>query len=137
MSKLEIVKTVIASWKQKDVDAVLDLVSDDIAFFYAIGREPVRGKEEMRALLGRLKDHQQDLDWRIKNSAATDNLVMIEGVDEYTNPAGIKIQTPHMTVFEFDGDKIIGWRDYFDFGQLMALEQGEAPSEHVQALIQA
>ncbi len=109
MSHLRTVQSVINAWKNKDIETVLSHVSDDIVFFYAIGEKPVRGKTEMRALLSRLKDHQQDLNWRIKNSAETGNMVMTEGVDEYTNPAGLRVQTPHMTAFEFTDGKISGW----------------------------
>jgi len=135
MSKLDIVKAIIAAWSNKDVEAVLELITEDIVFFYAIGRAPARGKVEMRALLEQLKGHQSDLNWQIKNAAETGNVVMIEAVDQYTNPSGIIVQTPHMTTFEFDGDLICGWRDYFDFSQLMRLEQGEAPDPNIMALI--
>jgi len=135
MSQLETVQSVINAWKKKDVETVLSHVSDDIVFFYAIGETPARGKAEMRALLSRLKDHQQDLNWRIKNSAETGNMVMTEGVDEYTNPAGLRVQTPHMTAFEFTNGKISGWRDYFDFGVLKMQEGGQPLPDNVKALI--
>ena len=68
MAKLDIVTSVIEAWRRKDVEAVLEHAADDIVFFYAIGERPARGKQEMRALLGRLKNHQNNLNWRIKNA---------------------------------------------------------------------
>ena len=61
MSKLDTVKAIITAWSNKDIEAVIDFVSDDITFFYAIGRAPARGKVEMQALLEQLKGHQSDL----------------------------------------------------------------------------
>lgn len=137
MTQLETVKALIDDWKRKDIESVLSRVSDDIVFFYAIGEAPVEGKPALRALLGRLKDHQNDLNWRIKRSAESGNMVMTEGVDEYTNPAGTKIETPHMTAFEFSDGKISGWRDYFDFGLLKRLEDGADMPAPVRALIES
>ena len=135
MAQLDTVKTLIEDWKRKDIVAVLEHVNEDIVFFYAIGEAPIRGKTALRALLERLKGHQSNLSWRIKTSAETGNMVMIEGVDEYTNPAGLIVRTPHMTAFEFNNGKISGWRDYFDFGVLKQQEGGGELPEHVEGLI--
>lgn len=136
MSNLQTVENLVEDWKRKDIEAVLSHVSDDIVFFYAIGEAPVRGKAELQALLTRLKGHQHNLNWRIKNSTETGNMVMTEAVDDYTNPAGTRVQTPHMTVFEFKDGKITGWRDYFDFGLLKRLETGADMPDAVKTLIE-
>lgn len=134
MTHLTTLKSLIADWKRKDVEAVLSHVSEDIVYYYAVGEAPVRGAAAMRGFLERIKDHQKDTNWIIKRHAENGDMIMTEGVDEYTNPAGLRIRTPHMTVWEFTDGKISGWRDYFDFGLLKRMEGGETPSEHVESL---
>jgi limonene-1,2-epoxide hydrolase len=40
---------------------------------------------------------------------------MIEGYEEYTDTrTGKRIAHPYMGIFEFRGDKVAKWRDYFE-----------------------
>ena len=135
MTHLDTINDLIADWTQRDVDAVVDRVADNITFYYAAGQAPIVGKASFRKFLSGMKDQQKDLDWRIKRSAETDDFIMTEGVDDYINAAGHHVQTPHMTIFEFTDGKISGWRDYFNFGLLMRTEKGEPLSEHALSLI--
>ena len=134
MTHLETLNALINDWKRKDIDAVLSHLSDDLVYYYAVGEAPIKGLGAMRGFLTRIKDHQNNTNWSIKRHAQADDMIMTEGVDEYTNPAGLHIQTPHMTVWEFTDGKISGWRDYFDYGLLKRMEGGEPASEHVLSL---
>lgn len=135
MTNFETLNALISDWKRKDIDGVLSHLSDDLVYYYAIGEAPVHGKAAMRGFLTRIKDHQNNTNWMIKRHAENGDMIMTEGVDEYTNPAGLNIQTPHMTVWEFEDGKISGWRDYFDFGLLKRMEGGAELPEHVASLI--
>lgn len=137
MTHLETIETLIEDWKRKDVDAVLAHLSNDITYYYAIGEAPVIGKDAMRAFLNRIKTHQNQPAWRIKNSAETETMVLIEAIDDYVNPDGIRVQTPHMTVYEFTNGKISAWRDYFDFGLLKRIESGAPAPDHLKSLLDA
>lgn len=135
MTNFETLQTLISDWKRKDIDAVLSHLSDELIYYYAIGEAPIHGKAAMRGFLERIKDHQNDTNWIIKRRAENGDMIMTEGVDEYINPTGLKIQTPHMTVWEFTDGKISGWRDYFDFGWLKRMEGGEVMPDAIQSLV--
>ena len=48
------------------------------------------------------------------HTSSNGNIVMNERIDTMTGPDGKQMVIPVMGVFEIEGDKIVGWRDYFD-----------------------
>lgn len=137
-TKITIIEAALAAWGRHDIDELLAHVSDDIEWHYQVGSKPVVGRAKMRKLLERLKDHQLDSQWRlVRHAEAADGSVLIEAVDDYRNPAGHRVQVPYMGVYEFDGAKIVAWRDYVDLGLMTAAEHGEPTPEWLAALITA
>jgi len=53
--------------------------------------------------------------WRIDRAAEGADFLMVEGYEEYTDTrSGKRIAHPYMGIFEFRGDKVAKWRDYFE-----------------------
>lgn len=129
-------KTVINAWMRKDVDAVINMLDDDIVWHYAAAiAPPARGKAEARAFLDRFGPGVLDVRWRIFEHAETADRLFVEGVDEYTTPDGAEVAAPYAGVIEFKGDKIVGWRDYIDRAVVDAMKAGNPYPAHVKELI--
>ncbi len=123
--KIDVVKAAMGAWGRHDIDELLTHIHPDIEWHYQVGSRPVNGLDGMRKMLERLKDHQLNSRWRVVRHAETDDTVFIEAVDDYTNPAGSRVQAPYMGVYEFEGMLIKAWRDYVDLGLIMKGESGE------------
>ena len=127
-SRFEQFKTVIEFWKNKDIDAVIDAMSDDIVWHYAAAiAPPVRGKDEARAFLERFGGAIE--------TAETADRLFVEGVDEYVTKDGVAVAAPYAGVIEYSGDKISGWRDYVDSGVMSHMKAGNPYPEQVKELI--
>ena len=126
---------IVAAWKQGDVEGVLAHLAEDVEFIYAIGQRPLQGKAIVRKLLTALSDQQNDVRWRHVHRAIAGNVVFAEGIDDYVNGEGVRIQHPFVTVFEFEGDLVRRWRDYYDQATLQRLEKGEPLSEWAAPLV--
>ena len=133
--RIDVIKAVMGAWARHDIDELLGHIAEDIEWHYQVGSRPVIGRDNMRKMLMRLKDHQLDSKWRLVRHAESDDSVMIEAVDDYRNPDGHRVQAPYMGVYEFDGDKIVAWRDYVDLGLLMKGEAGEPLEEWLVPLV--
>ncbi len=131
-----ILRQVISAWQAKDIDGVLAHMHDDIVWHYAAAAHPpVRGKAAARKLLGRFQTDMHGIKWRIFAHAESGDRLFIEGVDDYTTANGHRVAAPYAGVLEFDGDLIIGWRDYVDMGVLAEQKAGQPPSSQVQDLL--
>ncbi|PQA85982.1 nuclear transport factor 2 family protein [Hyphococcus luteus] len=135
MSNYRQVEGIIDAWRRKDIDAVLNHVDEDVEYHYLVGVQPLRGKDEMRALLEKFGAGQSEIRWRIVNAVENGDMVMVEGVDDYVDARGRRIQTPYMGVFEFENGKVRRWRDYLDPALVKKDKAGEAQAEWVKALI--
>jgi len=135
MSKLKIVEAIIDSWRKMNLDAVLEHVADDIEYHFLVGQKPLCGKPEMRAFLENFGAGQTEIRWRIINAAEADNLLMVEGVDDYVDSKGRRIQTPYMGVFEFENDRVRRWRDYLDPSLVKVDKAGGEHPEWVKELV--
>lgn len=119
----------MSAWQDREIEPVLAQLSNDVEFTFAIGKRPLVGKDRVRSMLEFLQSHQRDVKWRTVFRAQTGNVVFVEGIDDYINPDGHHVLTPHVSIFEFDGDKINRWRDYYDQRQLESAEAGEPISQ--------
>lgn len=133
--QLQRVQQVIDAWKQLDVDAVLECLTDDIEYHYLVGQRPLVGKEWVRRFLEKFGDGQSDIKWRIANHASNGDLLMVEGIDDYIDADGNRIRTPYMGVFEFRDGKICRWRDYVDTSLIQMAKNGEAFPEWLEKLV--
>jgi len=123
---IEIVNRLIDAWKQGDIEGVLSCLTDDIEYHYVVGARPLIGREWVRRFLDKFGAGQTDIRWRIVNHASSGDKLLVEGVDDYMDAAGVRIQTPYMGIFEIRDGKIRRWRDYVDTGLINTAKSGEA-----------
>lgn len=135
--KIDVLKSVIKHWSERqDIDAVLEHLSDDLVWhFSAVTQPPVHGKAGARQFLEGFKKRVANPRWRIFRYAETDTALFVEGVDEFETPDGTTVTIPYMGVLDFDGDLIVGWRDYFDRGIADAGAAGKGLPDHCADLV--
>ncbi|MFV3077216.1 nuclear transport factor 2 family protein [Niveispirillum fermenti] len=129
-------KAVIADWKRQDIDAVLARLHDDIVWHFAAAVvPPLRGKAAARAFLEKFSQEVAEVRWRLFHAAEQGDRLFVEGVDEFVRADGRKVAVPYAGIMEFDGDLIIGWRDYIDRSVIEAMRRGEPYPPQVVELI--
>lgn len=132
---IETIEGLIACWARRDLEAVLDLLSEDVVYHYHVGSRPLRGKARVRRFLEKFGGGQKDIRWRIVNHAQSGDVLLVEGVDDHVDAEGRRIQTPYMGVFEFEGGKIARWRDYLDAKLIAQAKAGEPMPEWLEELV--
>jgi len=116
--KIQIVNQIRKASLEKDHESFLSHLSDDIEYHYHMSSRPLIGKEWVQKFLSKYDSITADVVWRIDRYAEVDNCLLLEGYEEYTDlRSGERIAHPYMGVFEFDGDKVTKWRDYFEMNQ--------------------
>jgi limonene-1,2-epoxide hydrolase len=107
------VRNFIAAQEARDIDATLALMTPD-ASYINVGLSEAKGREAIRAMLAPFLLSATAVRWTITHIAETeDGTVLTERVDVFV--IGDKtLSVPVMGVFEFDGELISAWRDYFD-----------------------
>ncbi len=126
---------VIDAWKRKDVDFIINSMTDDIVWHYAAAiAPPARGKAECRAFIEKFGANIGAVRWRIFEHAETADRLFAEGVDEYDTLDGHTIKAPYAGIIEFRGDLISGWRDYVDRSVIEAQKRGEPATAQVNEL---
>jgi limonene-1,2-epoxide hydrolase len=135
-SRIDVVRAVMEAWGRHDIDGVLAHMAPDIEWHYQVGSRPVRGVEPMRKVLEKLQHQQHDSRWRLVRHAESDDAVLLEGVEDYVNPDGHRVQAPYMGVYEFDGLIVTAWRDYVDLGLMRMGEAGEPLAEWLVPLVE-
>ena len=133
--KLAILQSLIACWSEGDIDGVLGHLSEDIVWHYAAGAvPPLRGKAKARRFMENYKAQINHVRWRLFDFAETGNRLFVEGVDEVHQRDGMTLVGPYAGVLDFDGDLIVGWRDYVDTALLDAQRKGGGTPDWVTAL---
>jgi limonene-1,2-epoxide hydrolase len=116
--KMEIINALRDASLSKNHEAFLSHLTDDIEYHYHMSSRPLIGKEWVQKFLTKYDSIAKDVVWRIDRHAETGNAMLLEGYEEYTDMrTGDRIAHPYMGVFEFDGDKVCKWRDYFEMDQ--------------------
>lgn len=132
---IDTVEILIATWKNNDIEGVLKLLHEQVEYYYLISKEPLQGKDQVRQFLQTFGQGQTEKRWQIFNYAQDGDKLLVEGVDDYINADGIRIQIPYMGIFEFNDGLIYRWRDYADTAMIAVAKKGEALPEHVQRLM--
>ena len=132
---IDTANAVIAAWKNDDIEGVLALLDDEIEYHYFVGRPPLLSKDDIRQFLQTFGQGQKDKQWRINNYAVNGNKLLVEGVDDYVNKQGIRVQLVYMGIFEFRNGLIYRWRDYVDTAMAEKAKAGETSPDYIQALI--
>lgn len=136
MTKIERMRSMMTAWAAGDIDRVVEHLHPDVVWHYAAATHPpARGVDQCRKLMLRLQPEMSDVVWTVFGHAESGDRLFLEGVDSYTAANGARISTPYAGVIDFDGDLIIGWRDYVDLGVAAAQRAGDAYSTQVQELL--
>jgi limonene-1,2-epoxide hydrolase len=112
-SRCDLVREFIGAWEARDVEAILSRMTPDAAYLN-VGLSEAKGLEAIRATVTPFLTTASEVRWTIIHIAQTeDGVVLTERVDVFV--IGEKtLSVPVMGAFEFDGDLISAWRDYFD-----------------------
>jgi len=112
MSMREAVEGYYADWSRGDLDGALARCTEDVvavmgpAFTFT-------GKADIRKFLEKFGRGMSNVHYDIKNALEQDNIVMLEGEENYTkNDRDVSV--PFMAIFFFRDGKICESRDYFD-----------------------
>ena len=113
MSHSDIVRTLIAAWERRSIDDILATMTPNVRYLN-VGMPEMAGHDAIRAGLTGFLGASTKVHWTVHHIAeAADGTVLTERTDVFEmGPKTVSI--PVMGVFEFDGDKISAWRDYFD-----------------------
>ena len=110
----QLVRDFVDAWNRVDWDAVVGMMTDDIAY-HNVPWEPVNGREAVRENL--LSFGVEESAWVIHHIVGEGNIVMTERTDHVVMN-GKPCALPAMGVFEIENGKIKAWRDYFDPAQI-------------------
>ena len=99
--------------EDKDVDALLALLSDDIAY-ENVPMGVMNGREEVRAMLGPFLAGAEKVAWEVLEQVESGDVVMNERVDRFWLAGGHKVELRVAGVFKVKDGKVTVWRDYFD-----------------------
>jgi limonene-1,2-epoxide hydrolase len=107
------VRAFIGAWEARDLEGILARMALD-AVYLNVGLAEARGHEAIRATVAPFLGASSAVRWTISHIAETDTgVVLTERLDEFV--LGEKtLSVPVMGVFEFEGELISAWRDYFD-----------------------
>ena len=116
-SALETVNAFMKAAANRDYDAALDYLTDDIEY-QNMPLPPVNGKEAVKATLDMLLANAEGSEWVVHRETETGNVVMNERTDRFLI-GGKWMELPVAGVFELRDGKIALWRDYFDLETIM------------------
>lgn len=115
------VTAMLASWQSRDVEKIVSFFTDDAVYTNVPIDPPNVGKAEIRAFLNWFFGAVGELEFITRHQVeGAEGTVMNERIDRL-DFAGKVVELPVMGVFEFRGDLICAWRDYFDMALLEAL----------------
>ncbi len=112
-SNSERVRDFIAAWEARDVEAILARMTPG-ATYLNVGLSEAQGHDAIRATISPFLMTASAVRWSITHIAETaEGVVLTERIDVFV--MGDKtLSVPVMGAFEFQGDLISAWRDYFD-----------------------
>jgi len=113
MSYTDIVRDFIAAWERRSIDDILALMTPG-ARYLNVGMGEMVGHDQIRAGLTPFLAGSSGVRWSVHHIAETPGgAVLTERTDVFEmGPRTVTI--PVMGVFEFEGELIGAWRDYFD-----------------------
>jgi limonene-1,2-epoxide hydrolase len=122
MTPGETVTAFIKANESKDINAVLDLCTDDV-FYENVPMSAMNGKDEVRATLEPFYAMVTGIEWVVHRQFESGNEVANERTDRFE----INGQWHDARVagfFEVRDGKVAFWRDYFDLTPFTAMFSG-------------
>ncbi len=125
-----------------DLDLWLSYLTDDAVFDYVPLPTPLTGKEEIRAFFEEVFEGFPDFSTTEGRVLAASNIVVVEhnmigtllGEWQGIPPTGNTSQTPHIDIYDFEGDKIKRMTTYLDVLGLM-VQLGVMPAPEPMELV--
>lgn len=117
----EVVAAFVDSWKDRDVDRILDFFTPDAVYTNIPVDPPNEGVEAIRKTIEAFVAMSTEIEWLIHNTAENPetDVVMNERTDRFK--IGDKwVEAKVMGVFELKDGKIRHWRDYFDLAEFQS-----------------
>ncbi len=100
----------VAAIGQNEKDRILSFFTEN-ANYHNIPLDPVSGHEAIWKELALIHDQASEIDWQVHHIAESeDGMVLTERTDRY-RIQGAWVAFPVMGIFEFESEKISGWRD--------------------------
>jgi limonene-1,2-epoxide hydrolase len=136
-TKQEVLQDIVKTWSERqDIDAVLAHLTEDVVWHYAaVAQPPKLGHAGAREFLAAHKLRIRRPRWRFFHVAEAGNTLLVEGAEEFDTAEGGHVAIPYMGIFEFEGERIKAWRDYFSPQAVDEGELGIALPDHVAALL--
>jgi len=107
------VTALIRANEARDVEAVLGLLADDIAY-ENVPMGVMHGHDEVRAMLGPFLGGAERVEWEVLEQVEQGDVVMNERVDRFWLPGEIAIELRVAGLFKVHDGQVALWRDYFD-----------------------
>ncbi|MEM8563431.1 MAG: limonene-1,2-epoxide hydrolase family protein [Pseudomonadota bacterium] len=126
MTNSEKVMAFIGKWEARDIEGIMATFAPS-PFYHNVPMQPLTTPDSIREFIEGFMGAVTAVKWDVLTIAETEQgIVMTERVDRFE--FGEKaIALPLMGTFEFDGDKLVRWLDYFDLGdferQMAALQE--------------
>jgi limonene-1,2-epoxide hydrolase len=117
MSGLDVVNAFMKAAADRDYDAAVSHLTDDIEY-QNMPLPPVNGKDAVKGTLDMLLANAEGSEWVVHREVETGNVVMNERTDRFLI-GGKWMELPVAGVFELRDGKIALWRDYFDLETIM------------------
>lgn len=113
MSRIDSLRRLMAAVERRDKAAFLDAFDPAVEYHYHVGTRPLVGVDWVDRFISRYWANHTETEWTLTHWAENGDVLLTEGVETYVNADGVKVVHPYAGVIVFRGDKIIGWRDYF------------------------
>jgi len=116
-----LVREFCQAWADADHDKVVASFTDD-GVYHNIPVDPLVGHEAIRAMVDGFTNGMglRVVEFRIDVMLSSGSTVVTERVDIFAKADGSHVELPVLGIFEYEGDKIARWREYFDMNQFMA-----------------
>ena len=115
----QLVRDFCQAWADADFDRVVDFFTED-GVYHNIPVDPMVGHEAIRMMIDGFTAGLKIIEFSIDTMISKGSTVITERVDIFERPDGVQVSLPVMGIFEFEGEKIAKWREYFDLNQFMA-----------------
>ena len=116
-----LVREFCQAWADADTDRVVASFTDD-GVYHNIPVDPLVGHDAIRAMVDMFTVGMglTVVEFRIDRMLSDGPTVVTERVDIFQKTDGGRVELPVLGIFEFEGDKIAKWREYFDMAQFSA-----------------
>lgn len=116
-----LVRDFCQAWADADHDRVVASFTTD-GVYHNIPVDPLVGHDAIRAMVDGFTNGMglRVIEFRIDQMLTDGPIVVTERVDIFEKADGTIVELPVLGIFEFEGELISKWREYFDMGQFMA-----------------